>query len=151
METIAALCASPLFEMLSDQELQAVSSLGVRRSVRADEVILQEGELGASLYVLLSGEVVIRRRDSAGREQEIASLRPPQCFGEMGLVDRDFRSASVHASIDTELVEISAVALTEFRQRYRDGYTYLVLNIARVLSTRLREATEKLLQRGLAP
>lgn len=146
METLAALAASPLFEMLSNQELQAISALAREKTVSPGDVVLEEGELGSSLYVLIGGEVEIQRRDSGGRVRNLVTLRPPEFFGEMGLVDRDYRSATVRAVTETRLLEITPEALTQFRQSFRDGYTYLVMNIARVLSARLRDATDKLLQ-----
>ena len=143
-EKISVLSSSPLFEMLADQELEFVAELSRPRRYAAGEVIFEEGELGDSLFVIVSGEVEVLRRDPAGQPGVIATLSPPQSFGEMSLIDKEYRSATVRAKSDAELLHLSAENLTTFRKQYRDGFTYVVINIARVLSSRLREANVRL-------
>ena len=87
-------------------------------------------------------EVVQRTRD--GKSVLITELTAPEFFGEMGLINKDSRTATVRAKSDTDLLHLTAEALTTFRQQYPDGFTMIVLNIARVLSDRLREANERI-------
>ncbi|HET9450656.1 MAG TPA: cyclic nucleotide-binding domain-containing protein [Aggregicoccus sp.] len=144
MEKLSVISASPLFEMLSNQELSAVADLSVPRSFAAGEPVFEEGELGDSLFVIVSGEVEVFRREPSGRVRVLATLSPPEFFGEMSLIDKEYRSASVRARTDARLLQLSAEQLTQFRQAYRDGFTFIVINIARVLSTRLRDANTRL-------
>ncbi|HME90920.1 MAG TPA: cyclic nucleotide-binding domain-containing protein, partial [Myxococcaceae bacterium] len=60
------------------------------------------------------------------------------------LIDKEYRSATVRARTDAELLHLTAENLATFRKRHRDGFTFVVINIARVLSARLREANAKL-------
>ncbi len=147
MEKVAVLSASPLFEMLSNQELEYVAELSRPRRYTAGQVVFEEGELGDSLYVIVSGEVEVLRRDAAGAPKVIATLGPPEFFGEMSLIDKEYRSASIRAKTDAELLHLTAENLTTFRKQHRDGFTFVVINIARVLSSRLREANSKLAAR----
>ena len=144
MEKLSVISASPLFEMLSNQELSAVADLSVPRSFSAGEPVFEEGELGDSLFVIVSGEVEVFRREPSGRARVLATLSPPEFFGEMSLIDKEYRSASVRARTDAQLLQLSAEQLTQFRQTYRDGFTFIVINIARVLSARLRDANTRL-------
>lgn len=56
--------------------------------------VFRQGDLGDRLYIILSGEAEVRRRES-GRESVLARLAAGQCFGEMALVNTTQRNASV--------------------------------------------------------
>ena len=144
MEKLAVISSSPLFEMLSSTELAHLSELAEQRSYAVGEPVFEEGELGDSLFVIVSGEVEVFRREPSGRTRVLATLSPPEFFGEMSLIDKEYRSASVRARTDAQLLQLSAEQLTQFRQTYRDGFTFIVINIARVLSARLRDANTRL-------
>jgi CRP-like cAMP-binding protein len=144
VDKLTVLSSSPLFEMLSKPELDYVSELTRPRRYTAGQAVFEEGELGDSLYVIVSGEVEVLRRDRSGQMQVIATLGSPQFFGEMSLIDKEYRSATVKAKIDAELLQLTAENLTTFRKQHRDGFTFVVINIARVLSSRLRETNAKL-------
>ena len=147
MDKLGVIARSPLFEMLSDQELDYVAELSRPRSLAAGQVMFEEGALGDSLFVIVSGEVEVLRRDATGVQKLIAVLNPMEFFGEMSLVDKDYRSATIRARTDVELLQLSAENLTTFRKNYRDCFTFVIINIARVLSTRLREANTRLAAR----
>ena len=147
MDKLPVLSTSPLFEMLSTQELEYVAELSRPRRFSAGQTVFDEGELGDSVFVIASGEVEVVRRDAAGEPKVIAVLSPPQFFGEMSLIDKEYRSATVRARTDAELLHLTAENLTAFRKQHRDGFTFVVINIARVLSARLREANTRLAAR----
>lgn len=143
MDRVALLSGSPLFEMLSNQELEAVCALLVPRDIAAGGVIFEEGALGDGLYLIASGEVEVFQ---SGSPQPIATLSVGECFGEMALVDKEYRSATVRARTDVQLLHLSPEGLAEFRKVQKDGFAFLVMNIARMLSVRLREANLRLSQ-----
>lgn len=147
IDKLAVLSSSPLFEMLSTQELEYAAELSRPRQYRSGEVVFEEGSLGDSLYVIGSGEVEVLRKDATGEHKVIAVLGPPEFFGEMSLIDKEYRSATVRARSDAELLHLTAENLTTFRRQFRDGFTFVVINIARVLSARLREANTRLAAR----
>lgn len=140
-----ALRRSPLFELLSPAELQVLADLSKPRRFEAGEPIIAEGEVGDSLYVLAAGEVEVSRHETPGAP--LAVLGPPGTFGEMALVDREHRSATVRARTEVQALQLSAENFTTFRKYSRDGFTLVVINIARVLSSRLRETSAKLAAR----
>lgn len=123
--------------MLSNQELEAITALLSPRAFSAGATIFAEGSLGDGLYVIESGEVDVFH---SARSGPLATLSVGDCFGEMALVDKDFRSATVRARSDVELLHLSPESLAQFRKTQKDGFGFLVMNIARLLSVRLREA-----------
>jgi len=144
MEKLTVLSTSPLFEMLSNQELQYAAELSRPRRFATGQIVFEEGEVGDSLYVIAGGEVEVLRRNATGEQQPIAVLRAPEFFGEMSLIDKEYRSATVRARTDAQLLHLTAENLATFRKQHRDGFTFVVINIARVLSSRLRETNAKL-------
>jgi len=145
METLSILSQSPLFEMLSNAELEAIAALAPLRRYTAGQVIFEEGELGDSVYVIVSGEVEVLGHDpSGGQPRLLTELRPRDFFGEMALIEKVYRSATTRAKTDAEVLALSAVNLTEFRKTYPDGFTFIVINIARTLSARLRHVNARL-------
>lgn len=147
MDKLEVLSSSPLFEMLSNQELEYIADLTRPKRFSAGQTIFEEGELGDSLYLISQGEVEVIRRDAAGQPKTIAVLGANQFFGEMSLIDKEYRSATVKAKSDAELMHLTAENLTAFRKQHRDGFTFVVINIARVISSRLREANTRLTAR----
>jgi CRP/FNR family cyclic AMP-dependent transcriptional regulator len=140
-----ALRRCPLFELLSTAELAVLADLSRPRRFAPGERIVGEGELGDSLFVLASGEVEVSRSEGSGGP--LAVLGPPQAFGEMALVDREHRSATVRARGEVRALQLTAENFTTFRKYSRDGFTLVVINIARVLSSRLRDTSAKLAAR----
>ncbi len=136
--------------MLSNEELSAIAELATEVRVEAGHVLFQEGQLGDSVYLVVTGEVEVSRHDSTGKPQPITTLGPQQTFGEMSLIDKEYRSATVRAKTPCELLHLSSENLTAFRRRHRDGFTFVVINIARTLSARLREANARLGERDPA-
>lgn len=137
MDRVALLSTSPLFEMLSNQELEGVAQLLTLHAHPAGATIFNEGALGDGLYVIAQGEVEVFQSD---RLEPLASLAAGDCFGEMALVDKDYRSATVRARTAVELLHLSPEGLAQFRKGHKDGFGFLVMNLARLLSVRLRLA-----------
>ena len=144
----ALLRRSPFFEMLSEVELDLLGELSRPRRFAEGEVVFREGDAGDALYVLASGAVEVVARGAGGDDCELAVLSPPAAFGEMSLVDREVRSATVRARTECVALQLTAENFSAFRKRSRDGFTLFLVNVARVLSSRLRETNHKLASRG---
>ncbi len=147
-EKLDVLRRSPLFEMLSEAELQVLTELSRARRFSAGEVVFREGDAGDALFVLAKGEVEVVSDGGGGTELPIAVLAPPAAFGEMSLIDREVRSATVRARTDCDALQLGAENFTAFRKRSRDGFTLFLVNVARVLSSRLRESNRRLAGRS---
>jgi CRP/FNR family cyclic AMP-dependent transcriptional regulator len=87
-----------LFSGCSKAERKAVENHATEVDAPAGHVIVDEGSVGTAFYVILEGKVAVLRR---GRK--IAELDAGQIFGEISLLDRLPRNASVKAITDTRL------------------------------------------------
>jgi CRP-like cAMP-binding protein len=107
-----------LFHDLKDDQLLQVAEKFSEESFETGEVILKQGALADSFYLIYSGKVrVYRRRE--GREQELATLVSGDYFGEMEILgQRGSRSASISASEPTLVLSISSSEFGEILKTY---------------------------------
>lgn len=77
--------------------IAALAQAGTQRSYKKGAIIVNEGDMGDTLLVLLSGSVRVYGTDGQGREVTYGTIDGPDYFGEMSL-DGGPRSASVEAT-----------------------------------------------------
>lgn len=135
---------SRLFEGLLPEEVEMLAELIQQKRFDAGSVVFEQGDVGDSLFLLVEGAVDVVRRNEDGGKHVIATLDAPDFFGEMSLIDKEYRSATIKAKSDSVLLCLSNKNLHSFARVYKNGFTLVVINIARVLSSRLRETNEKL-------
>ena len=133
-----------MFNGLSDEEIASVAALCTEASYKAGDIILNIKDPTENLYLIRSGTVqIITNPHVLETKPELAdsvmvNLGQGQSFGEMGLVDRGARSATVRAGSDTEVYVINCqefLALCD--EDTRLGFV-VMRNIAADLSFKLR-------------
>ncbi len=133
-----------IFNGLSEQELSEVAQLCHEASYRADDVILNINEPADKLYLIRRGIVGVITRPDASVADALpgdsvrVTLGQGQIFGEMGLVDRGARSATVRAKSDTEVYVVDCEELLALCDRSLHLGYRVMRNIAADLSFKLR-------------
>ncbi len=137
---------SELFAGLPEEKIQQIISIGRTRTFQAGETIIVGGESSGDLYIVERGMVEVlvpggAVPDVAGSPDltVLVQLGLGQVFGEMALVDRGARSATVRCVEDgTALFVIPREAFWELCEGdHHIGYV-VMRNIARDLSFKLR-------------
>jgi CRP/FNR family cyclic AMP-dependent transcriptional regulator len=77
-------------------DLQTLADSGVQRSYRKGAIIVNEGETGSDLFILIQGRVRVFSADTSGKEITLGTILAGDFFGEMSL-DGGTRSATVEA------------------------------------------------------
>jgi CRP/FNR family cyclic AMP-dependent transcriptional regulator len=90
-----------LFSALNKKELALVGNASDEIQVPAGQVIVTEGSPGHEFFLILDGQASVRRN---GRR--VAMLGPGQYFGELSLLDRAPRNATITADTDVTLLVI---------------------------------------------
>ncbi len=90
------------------------------------DALTEEGDVGAQVYVVMSGQVVVRRMGVG----ELAHLGPGATVGEVAGVAGTARTASVEARTPTEALCISGRALAQLQEHF-SGSTELLTRSAR--------------------
>jgi len=106
MEDIKLLKGIPLFKDFKVTELMSVNMVAKSETFKRDQVIFKERAKGDALYVIKEGKCRVTKTDSFGEEHVLAILKAGEYFGEISLVDRAPRSATVAAQEDCELLVI---------------------------------------------
>jgi CRP/FNR family cyclic AMP-dependent transcriptional regulator len=139
-ERTMTLKAVPFFTRLSDRELDVVRSVSTEKTYPKNAVVLTEGEMGDSLYMIQSGKVKVFIGDEDGREIILKILGPGDFFGEMSMIDKQPRSASV-STIEAAMFLVIAHAGFE---RCVEEAPRIGTMVMQVLAQRVREADRKI-------
>ncbi len=148
-ERAAMLQASPLFLDLHADEIALLAELCQEVAVANGEIIFREDEPGDSLYIVLQGEVEVLRESGAQDRvaQVVAVLGRGEFFGEMSMLEKSTRSATVRSRMDSRLLIVTTEDFYSFAKIFKNGFTVVIINIARILSQRLRQTTGRLSER----
>jgi serine/threonine protein phosphatase PrpC len=133
------LARMPLFRPLNDREILRV--LQVTDVVRyADgEVVIQEGERGDELFIVLEGSVDVMRG-----EAKLTALSPGEHVGEMALIRSQPRSATVKSAGPSELMFIRRADFFEILRNEHQLAVKLLWQFLGVLADRLAETSREL-------
>src|SRR5207244_2444959 len=121
------------------QRLSAQLFAGAKRCrLRAGDALFAAGDSGDGCYRLERGLLKVIITSTRGEERILAILGPGEIAGELSIIDRQPRSASVIAVKDCELSFISQRNFEKCTKQDPDIYRYLV----NVLALRLRETDQ---------
>jgi len=110
---------------LKDETLRRIAASGVIRTFPRNTVLINEGDLGDSLFVLLSGRVKVFSSNEAGREFVIDFHGPGEYVGEMTL-DGEARSASVITVEPTTCAVVNRAQFRDFILAHPDFAMHLI-------------------------
>jgi CRP/FNR family cyclic AMP-dependent transcriptional regulator len=139
-ERTMALKAVPFFTSLNDRELDVVRAVAAEKSYPKNAVVLTEGEMGDSLYMIQSGKVKVFIGDEEGREIILKILGPGAFFGEMSMIDKQPRSASVTTLEASTFLVLTHVAF----ERCVEQAPRIAALVMQCLAQRVREADRKI-------
>jgi len=139
-ERTMTLKAVPFFTQLSDHELDLVRAVATEKTYPKNAVVLTEGEAGDSLYMIQAGKVKVFIGDEEGREIILKILGPGSFFGEMSMIDKQPRSASV-TTLETSTFLVLQHAAFEKCVEQAPTIGNMVMQI---LAQRVREADRKI-------
>src|SRR5213080_4465283 len=111
-EARAVLREEPLFECLSDEQLNHLVKQARLNYFGRGEPVIEEGAAGDSMFVLLRGAANVFVSKNGSRIQ-VATLSAGDCFGEMSLITGESRTATVQAESDCYVLEIGKPVMAD--------------------------------------
>ena len=118
-----------------------------RRGFAVNQIIVREGDLGHSLYLIEEGELRVTGRveleDSRLVHPGICDLQKGDLFGELCLFDSSQRTASVIAVTDGELLEIEGRLLSTYLDKHPVHGYQLLRELFITLINRLGRANQR--------
>ena len=124
-------------ESIRDDGLREIAARGQIRRFQKNAVIIQEGDSGDSLYIILSGRVKVYASDDTGKEIVIDVYGPGEYVGEM-MLDGGPRSASV---MTLEPATFAVISLADLRDHIA-AHPDFAIHLIRKLINRTRKATD---------
>ena len=135
---------TPIFRNFWLWEAKKVAVMGRFQEYKRGENIVKRGDVGREMYLVVSGKADVQVLNFDNTLKTIKVLEPGDIFGEMAIVEHLVRTADVVATEDVEVLSLGADALERLRQRFPYTAAKLFLNLAKIISARLRETTETL-------
>ena len=136
---VDALARTTIFGSLDEAALQRVADESVEASYRPGAVVFAQGDPGDRLYVVTSGRLKLQVRIRGVDTLMLTTLRAPDTFGELAVIDRGPRSATVVALEPSTLLAVSrstVLALLSDRPEVTDA-------LLRGLGATVRRLTEQ--------
>jgi HEAT repeat protein len=139
MERILFLKRVPLFENISPSDIKQVAALAQEETFGDGVTLVREGEIGDVMFIIISGEVRVLITKGQ-KEVELARRKAGEYVGEMALISKEPRSATV-----TALGTVRALCIDQksFESLLRDRPD-VSLAVIQILCKRLKEADVKL-------
>jgi CRP-like cAMP-binding protein len=124
----------PLFSAASRKDLQKIARASDEVEVKAGRVLVDQGRPGHEFFLILEGTASVRRNN-----RKVAELGEGMYFGELSLLDRGPRTATVVADTD---MKVLVLGQREFLG-VLDDVPGLAYKILRIMASRLRESDMK--------
>jgi len=135
LEKTLILKSVDLFQSIPGDVLKQIAQIAEEMRIEKNQLIFSEGDHGDSMFVIISGKVDIRQKETS-----ITTLGPDSCIGEMALLDLEPRSADATTLEESILLKI-----------HQEGFYQLMASnpeimkqIVKMLTQRVRDMNEKL-------
>ncbi|MBF0481422.1 MAG: Crp/Fnr family transcriptional regulator [Desulfovibrionaceae bacterium] len=139
--------AAPWLADMSWEEVVDLAGYLRLREYLDGQAIFQEGDTDPFMGVILSGMVEITKKDQKdASDKSLVRMGPGRAFGEFALIDGEPRSASAWARQPARLLILTREDLLQLSRAKKHLAFKLVFNIASMMSRRLRQTSERLME-----
>jgi CRP-like cAMP-binding protein len=130
---------------LGERQGRALLDCGRARSFAVDEIVIEQGSLNASLFIVLDGVLHVRRR-AEGRHVHLGQLDPGSFFGDISLFDPGPTTADVIGVRAGELIELDGALMDLFMLEHPAAAACLLRFLLEEMAQRLRHTDERLVE-----
>jgi PPM family protein phosphatase len=133
------LAKMPLFSRLAEREMLRIMHVADVLAFESDQVVVQEGDRGDELFIVLSGHVSVSRGGAA-----LTEFGQGEHFGEMALIRAMPRSATITATEPSEIIVLKRNDFYEILRKEHELAVKLLWQFLGVLADRLDQTTRDL-------
>lgn len=140
-ELTTFLARTPFFGGVADEALEVLANALIARDVAPGQAVFQEGQSGASMFIVESGEIVALHGAGQPHPVKLMRFRQGDFFGETTLIAMQRRPFSAVAEQPARVYELTSRHLYDLYVRDVHAYVMVLQNINRELCRRLGRAS----------
>ena len=128
------------FASFSIDQLEEIAANAPRIVYKTGEVVFRQGDLSATMYLILKGAVRIERGDDAAETLSVGELSVHQAFGELAMLSKEPRQATVTVTKNAEFLVIDREMMLDI---IRKSDPEEIIEVFSVLSEQMRAANDR--------
>ncbi|ACF14644.1 cyclic nucleotide-binding protein [Chloroherpeton thalassium ATCC 35110] len=137
----------PIFAGISPEEMDQIIKYAFVKNFDPGYILFRENLIvGQIMYVILSGKVELSKKNPNGEDVAFLTLGPGALLGEMSLFEQQKRSATAIVKEYSELLVLPKYNFDRMLQSRPNEAIKILLNFITILSQRLRDTTNKMIQ-----
>ena len=140
--TTFSLTLKSVFHGLDDETIETLKEVGQIEKYGAGHVLIKQGNVGETFFILLEGRVAVTKDHQGGEEFMLGILNPGKYFGEMSLLDDVVRTATCTTMTPVSVLEITKSA---FNQMVKESPQLAYLIMFQILSNLRRDESNALI------
>ena len=133
-----------LFKDFDQAELDLLRQIFVYCDCHAQTIVFEQGKPAEYLYLLVSGEVLIRFKPEDGPPINIARVRDGGVFGWSAIIRKRNYTSSVECTTQTKLLRVSSADLQSLCEKYPETGTIILDRLVNVVAERLRATSPEM-------
>jgi CRP/FNR family transcriptional regulator, cyclic AMP receptor protein len=134
-----------IFYLFDDEDIDKIAPFFELRDYTSGSIVFKEGDPGNFIGFVISGKLEVKKQtEFKGNQLIIALLTKGAMVGELSMFDKRQRSATVEAVEDTSLIIFRSESMESLMQQHPYTGIKILKGLIRILSLRLRKATERL-------
>ncbi len=128
----------PVFEELSNREIQNIARIAYQRHYSSGEAIIHEGQNAAGMYIMVDGQAEVTKTLEDGTILHLITLENSGLFGDVGLLDSSPRTATVKATRDSSIIGFFRPELLELMNSNPRLASKVIFKLGQILTARFR-------------
>lgn len=128
------------FASFSNEQLDEIISAAQKVALKTNDVVFRQGELSETMYLILKGSVKIDRENGEEKTINVARLNQYEIFGELAMLSKEPRQATVTATKDAEFLVIDRALMLDI---IRSSKPEEIIEVFSVLSDQMRAANDR--------
>jgi len=118
LEKIIVLNKVSLFSMLKTEDIHMISTIASEEAYEDGHILFYEGDIGDRLFIIVSGEVMILKKNKEGPDTHLATLKENNVLGELSLFDAETRTATARCHSQCTFLVIERNDMEQLAHEY---------------------------------
>ena len=140
----ATIRSNPIFAALTKEEAEQLANHSEVLILPPNFRLFSQGEISEDMYVLFHGDLILKVKDAVGEEMEVGMLNGGEVFGEMGVLEKEPRSASIYTGTDCVILRIPGEGFYKMIEKGLPAIHLLLQHTLEKACFRLRELDRRL-------